>query len=241
MKKIKKVIPLLAVLVFVFSFGACGEDPRTMDYNGYTYEDLQGACQNTAMTLEQMSYEDAAMYMDGSSDTTSKLVTSWMENRAQVGDFLGFGDFEVVKSGKTLTAAQTINYSIRPMVLTYVFNATSMEVTDIMVDLVYTTGEKMSKAGLNTVLCLLVVFAVLIIISLVIAAFNIIPKIQNAMKKPEPVEESPKTDFVEQIAERETAAVTEDTALIAVIAAAIAADTGTSPDGFVVRSIKRRV
>ena len=34
--------------------------------------------------------------------------------------------------------------------------------------------------------------------------------------------------------------VTDDTELAAVIAAAVAASEGTSPDGFVVRSIKRR-
>ena len=240
MKMLKKVIPCLVLILCLFGMTACGEDPRTVDYNGYSYDELQDACVNTALTLEQISPEEAAAYQESGSETTAKLVSSWMENRPPLGEFVGFGEFEVTKSGKTLTAAQTLNYEVRPMILTYVFNANSMEVTDITVDLVYTTGEKMQKAGLNTVLCLGVVFAVLIIISLIIAAFGIFPKLQAAAakKKETPAPEVKSPDIVEQIKERET--VTDDTALIAVIAAAIAADTGTSPDGFVVRSIKRR-
>ena len=46
--------------------------------------------------------------------------------------------------------------------------------------------------------------------------------------------------FVEQVAERESSVATDDTELVAVIAAAVAMDTGLPADGFVVRSIRRR-
>ena len=240
MKSKRRIALLLSVVVmlFAFAFAGCGEDMRSMDFNGYTYEDLQGACQNTQLALDQITPADAAAYTEGASDQTAALVNNWLEIKPELGDFVGFGDFKVTKSGKTLTAEQITQYTNRPVILTYVFNAKNMEVTDITVDMVYTTGEKMSKAGLNTVLCICVVFAVLIIISLVIAAFNLIPKIQKAFEKQPDQAAEEKQDFVEQIAEREN--LTDDNELIAVIAAAIAASTGTSTDGFVVRSIRRR-
>lgn len=233
----KKLTLLIAVCLLVFGLAACGEDPRTVDYNGYTYDELQEACQSTVRTLESLSMAELQSYLESGSESTAALVTSWVENRADLGNFVGFGDFQVEKAGKTLTAAQTVLYEERPLTLTYVFNYNTMDVTDINVDQVYTTAEKMGKAGLNTIMCISIVFVVLIVISLVIYAFKLIPKIQAAFSKKE--EEKPAGDtFVEQIERRETQQDSGE--LIAVIAAAIAASTGTSTDDFVVRSIRRR-
>lgn len=105
-------------------------------------------------------------------------------------------------------------------------------------------GDKMGKAGLNTLMGMGTVFVVLILISLIISAMGLIPKLQNKMKK-----KADKADEKENkpaaIAETVTAAVEEeelsdDLELIAVIAAAIAAsEDAASADGFVVRSIRK--
>ena len=82
------------------------------------------------------------------------------------------------------------------------------------------------------------VFAVLIFIAFIISLFKYIPAIQAAFskktKKEEAVVESAQVPVVETVDE------TDDLELVAVIAAAIAAYEGTTTDGFVVRSIKRR-
>lgn len=98
-----------------------------------------------------------------------------------------------------------------------------------------TMGDLMTKAGLNTLIGMGTVFIVLILISIIISCFAIIPKIQGLFnkKKEVPVVETAAPAVVE---EEEFA---DDTELVAVIAAAIAAYEGTSTDGFVVRSIKR--
>lgn len=232
----KKILPILAMCLLLLGIAGCGTDPKTVDYNGYTYDDLQTSCQSTVKTLESMSESDMESYLQNGSEITQNLVTNWKENRTGLGDFIGFGEFEVDKAGKTLSATQTVNYEARPLTLTYVFNYNSMEVTSVDVDLVYTTGEKMEKAALNTVLCMTVVFAVLIVISLIIYAFSFIPKLQASFGKKKTDET--KESVVEQISVKEQNQ--DDTELIAVIAAAIAAATGSSTDDFVVRSIKRR-
>jgi sodium pump decarboxylase gamma subunit len=114
----------------------------------------------------------------------------------------------------------------------------------ISTNVTYSFGELMKNAALNTLIGMGTVFIVLILISLIISCFNFIPKIQEKFTK--------KTDtktataggdvsadpVVAQIAAKEELA--DDTELVAVIAAAIAAYEGAgSTDGFVVRSIRK--
>lgn len=101
----------------------------------------------------------------------------------------------------------------------------------------------LSAAGINTLICLLMVFAVLIFISFLISLFKYIPKIEAALaKKKENKSElatSAVSNAVSQIEAKEEEELVDDLELVAVITAAIAASTGTSTDGFVVRSIRR--
>lgn len=103
-------------------------------------------------------------------------------------------------------------------------------------------GEMMLKAALNTAIGMGTVFTVLVLICLIISCFGVIPKIQAAFSKKE--EAAPGVDKgVAQIARQEEAVdEPDDLELVAVIAAAIAASEGAaSTDGFVVRSIRRRL
>lgn len=101
----------------------------------------------------------------------------------------------------------------------------------------YSTGEIMAKAGMNTLIGMGTVFAVLILISLIISCFTFISKFEKQKKQeaPAPAVAAP---VVEQAAANEE--LSDDTELVAVIAAAIAAYEGAaSTDGFVVRSIRK--
>jgi sodium pump decarboxylase gamma subunit len=101
----------------------------------------------------------------------------------------------------------------------------------------YSTGEIMAKAGMNTLIGMGTVFAVLILISLIISCFTFISKFEKQKKQeaPAPAVAAP---VVEQTAANEE--LSDDTELVAVIAAAIAAYEGAaSTDGFVVRSIRK--
>lgn len=102
----------------------------------------------------------------------------------------------------------------------------------------YSLGEKMSKAGLNTVIGMGTVFAMLIIIAFIIGLFGVIPTLFKGNKKKDKTEEGI-NKAVEQIVKNETAE-SSDAELVAVIAAAVAAYEGTTDtSGFVVRSIRK--
>lgn len=101
-----------------------------------------------------------------------------------------------------------------------------------------TMGQLMARAGLNTLIGMGTVFVVLILISLIISCFGLIPKMQEKFKKKATTPEKAAPAPV-QAAGVEEEELSDDTELVAVIAAAIAAYEGTSTDGFRVRSIKR--
>lgn len=107
-------------------------------------------------------------------------------------------------------------------------------------------ADSMTKAALNTVISMSIVFGVLVLIIFVISGFKIFPYLEAKKKEKEQANtnQSAANAFANQIEQREEQQVVEelvdDTELVAVIAAAIAASTGTSTDGFVVRSIRRR-
>ena len=107
----------------------------------------------------------------------------------------------------------------------------------------YTLGENMEQAAMNMVMGMGTVFIVLIFISFLISCFKYINRFEEKMKNkgkkedPEPLAAAePAPAAVVQAAEENLA---DDLELVAVITAAIAASTGTSPSGLVVRSIRR--
>ena len=107
----------------------------------------------------------------------------------------------------------------------------------------YTLGEQMSKAGMNTLMGMGTVFAVLILIMALIYLFAFIPKIEKSLADKKAKKNSADTsasvdNTIAQIIENEE--LSDDTELVAVIAAAIAAYEGSgSADGVVIRSIRR--
>lgn len=235
----KKIFLIAAMCVMLLGLTACSQtDPASVDYNGHSYEELQANCQGTVQTLTFMSEEEKMYYLQSGAESVVNLINRWDEAVAEYGSFVDFGDFEITKSGKTLTAEQTLHMENRDVILTYVYTYHSMAIEDITIDGVYTTGEKMSTALMNTVMGISIVFLVLIIICLLICCFNIFPYLEKKKAAKSAVKEK-MVSHIEAI-EEQRANETDDIELVAVIAAAIAAAEGTSADGFVVRSIRRR-
>ncbi len=93
------------------------------------------------------------------------------------------------------------------------------------------------KALMNTLIGMGTVFLVLIFISYIISLFKYIN--QTDTKKTIETVPTPTLIPSEPIAEEIEEELVDDTELVAVISAAIAAYAGTSSEGFQVRSIKR--
>ena len=247
----KKKISLLGlILILVLSFTGCGKS-ETTEYDQTTLEQYaEFVVQNfNAMTDEQLdSFSDmrdlqldtqlmnAGLPVDGTDFLT--MISSWEAAEEECGAYVEHGDWtmEVKNDGVSLTSEA--KYENRDADIVFSFDEKgNMESMDVSAH--YSTGEILKKAGLNTVLGMGTVFVVLIFISFIIYLLGYIPKLQEKLaNKDKKVEE--KKEAPVQAAPAPVAAAEDDAELVAVIAAAIAAAEGTSTDGFVVRSIKRR-
>ena len=247
----KKKISLLGlILILVLSFTGCGKS-ETTEYDQTRFEQYaEFVVQNfEAMTTEQLdSFSDmrdlqldtqlmnAGLPVDGTDFLT--MISSWEAAEEECGAYVEHGDWtmEVKNDGVSLTSEA--KYENRDADIVFSFDEKgNMESMDVSAH--YSTGEILKKAGLNTVLGMGTVFVVLIFISFIIYLLGYIPKLQQKMaNKDKKVEE--KKEAPVQAAPAPAAAAEDDAELVAVIAAAIAAAEGTSTDGFVVRSIKRR-
>ena len=142
------------------------------------------------------------------------------------------------------TASYDIQYGLRRVSMNVAYDS-DLTITDITFSPVYSMGEAMTKAALNTLLGMGSVFCVLILIMIIIYMFGIIPKIQKAIADKKAKKEKVSTEesvdkTIANIVEKEEGELVDDTELVAVISAAIAAYEGNaSTDGFVVRSIRK--
>lgn len=244
----KKIVLAISLCLFVLGFAACGEDPKKVDYNGTSYDQLESTSENLATALVGLSDEEMDKYNPQSvDDMTFQLVSKWKELKPDVGEYKDLGEFSIEKSGKTLTTTHIVDFSKRDLTLTCVYNYLDMQISDVTLEENYSLGETMQKAAMNTLMGLGTVFLILILISLIIYGFKVIPYLQQraeakkAAQTPqaETVQAVPQAAPVPMVVPQDEPKV-DDYELVAVIAAAIAAAQRTSSDGFVVRSIKRR-
>ncbi len=238
----KKVSLMLCLVIMILTMTACGTDPASVDYFGMAYEDLKSGMERDVASLVGMTDENRESIYSYGSEEVIHLLETWDASTGELGPYQGLGEFSIDKTKDSVTTEQIVHFPGRDIILTYVYTydyeIKQAVLDDATVDLVYTIGEQMGKAAMNTVLGMGTVFAVLILISLIIYAFNLIPYIQKKFSRK--WKETEENAVVVQIERREEQELTDDCELVAVITAAIAAGTGASADSFVVRSIHRR-
>ena len=166
-------------------------------------------------------------------------MTAWDDARDEVGELKEAGKAEVEFSNHQYTATVPVDFEKLDAKFVYVFEDVEGVLTPVSasVDVQYPLSTTMKNAGLNTVMGLGIVFVILVLLIFIISLFKFIPGSPAAAKK-EKKEEAP-VPAPAAVPVQETVQAADDTELIAVIAAAIAAAEGTTTDGFVVRSIRK--
>ena len=263
-RNMKKMISLLALLVCVMSLAGCAGRETLPKEDMYKANSDKYVALLTSQTEEELNeqiaylednFEDfeqeIALYpylmgsgskFDFTADAYLALFKSYVSNMDEFGAYVGVKEYEggVEKDGE-VTYDVVYEFEKHDMRLSLVYDSHDI-ITTVTADPIYSTGEILQKAGMNTLLGMGVVFAVLILISLIISCFNFIPAIERKFSKKKAAEKKAATPAVTAApATPAETAVTDDLELVAVITAAVAAAMGTaSADGFVVRSIKRR-
>ena len=195
-----------------------------------------------AAEIEDFVGRLASGLIDASNPYFSNVVANWNSSLPDIGTYQGIVSSDVKMDGDQIIVDVTVAGSEHNAVVEYVGDIDGT--FSITINVSYSMGELMQKAALNTLMGMGTVFAVLILISLIISCFNLIPKIQAAFgKKPAAQTSAPAAAPKAAPAAASAPAqenLTDDLELVAVIAAAIAASEGAvSTDGFVVRSIRK--
>lgn len=239
------------VLILIFSLAGCGSKSTGSEYNKEELEQYANAIILNFSSMSEEAFEEYrsmsdytlnyTLMMTGlpvTGDDLRTMMDAWKAGQEDCGEFQEIGEFtmETSNTGAVLTAPITAD---RPGEIQFSFNENG-QMESITVNAHYTTGEILTKAGLNTVLGMGTVFVVLIFISFIISLFEKIPALEEKFRKKEAAPAAAPAPAPVAAPEPVVEAQADDSELIAVIAAAIAAAEGTTTDGFIVRSIKRR-
>lgn len=248
MLNMKKFLLVLCMTACLFGLTACSSSDDTSASNNskisYDEESYKSAIMDDLKTLSESSDEEIALYIENAdSDGVAALIESWKTTSEEVGQINGFSDWTFsITEDDSLEVTVLVDCTLHDMDYKIVFTKNN-EIDYATFNVKYTLAEKMTKAGLNTIIGICLVFAVLILISFIISLFKYISVFEQKMKDRKSgnagAKEMSAESTIAQIVQREEEEYTDDLELVAVIAAAIAASEGVSPDGLVVRSIRK--
>lgn len=280
----KKLIALLCAFTCIFSLTACSFDSRelTADEKSRVQELETGLAMQMTNFLgiftDDEGYENFAGYnpeeleyiMDATSQGTIMVdgygfktaMESFHLAGKTTGDIEEITNIKAKVDGTQIVVSADVRCKKKNATVELIFsNDLFLKLKGGALNPVAGFWEMMEKAALNTVIGMGTVFAVLILISLIIACFVFVPKLEAGCKKlgagfknilsvfsrkknsTEGIDNAVAQikQQEEILGEADNAQITDDTELVAVIAAAVAAYEGSvNTDGFVVRSIRRR-
>ena len=205
---------------------------------------MQQGIESVLTQLETMSKAQVDELAEGTGSGAA-VAMNWQSVRQSLGKHTEVGVPQITTEGNIIRAVSEVKYD-------GVNDKTKVEVTyevdqaaqtfSMNWDVNYPLGTLMAQAGMNTVMGIGIVFLTLLFLSWLIGRLHIIPDIVEGRKKKsaEPAKAAaPAPAPAPAPAAEEEEELVDDTELVAVIAAAIAASENTSTDGFVVRSIKK--
>ena len=236
----KKLLAILGVITCMVGLCAGGKEEAQPSADNAADEMIIQQFEAMVEQFNTIVSQDAVEQFTEDKVIYNALV-DWQNALEDIGNFEGTNGGTVDISDEEIVVSINISGSDHNAVMDIVFAADMSGYEGISTNIKYTTAENMGRAAMNTLIGMGTVFVVLIIISLIISAFSVIPKLEAKMKKSgkqetaQPAKAAPVA--VPAVVEEE---LSDDTELVAVIAAAIAAYEGSgSTDGFVVRSIRK--
>lgn len=245
----KKWLIALGMTICLLGLTACGAKEETVTYMSDSdavslgTQAVQLLSDVVSQGMEE-TYVAQVAYNGEDGQVYKSAFESWSKALPDIGNVLGIGnvtantvELDILGMPKEGALDIEVLGSNHDAVVEVLFEYG--EIAAITTNVNFSFSENMGKAGLNTLIGMGTVFTVLILISLIIYAFNLINVIQDKMAK-KSVEQTPTAQAVDNtIAQIVAKEESDDLELVAVISAAIAAYEGTSTDGFVVRSIRK--
>lgn len=249
-QNMKRVLLVLCMVTCLFSLSACSSKANVaaeaLDESTASY--ITQISESLLQQISSFNEADAATAEVGLRKEKQTVLAdglaSWLNIMSDTGSMTGIvtSYAEEADDGYACTVVADFENRKVEFKIFYSMEGQNLEPTSISFAPEYTTGERMTKAAMNTLMGMGTVFLVLIFISILIGCFKYINAFEKNMKDkaaasvvvpaPAAAVAAPEVPAVEE-------ELVDDLELVAVITAAIAAATGSSTDGLVVRSIKR--
>ena len=156
------------------------------------------------------------------------------------------GEIKAIKSDEAILNVDKEGYSVsisivgekRSAIVRIAYDKNMQKVNSMSINVNYNLGEKLSKAGLNTLIGMATVFIILIFIIFIIDAFKYISVFEEKLAKKPGELTKEEIKLKEEVSTQEN--LPEDQELVAVISAAIMAyEEENNTDGLIVRSLKK--
>ncbi len=248
----KKIRVLLCMLAVLFCFTGCSVKKSEVEYDTAAMQQTVDVIISSfaAMTEDEFNqYKDLSNYQLNyvmmnsglriEAEQFVAMIESWEAGEKECGAYVSHGEYEFETTNDGVVVSTEVQYEERNATLSFTFSEDSF-LGSMDVSAKYSLEEIMTKAGLNTVMGMGVVFAVLIFLALLIYMMKYIPKLVDSSIKSYIEEEETVVETKNDTVAVASVECVDDLELVAVITAAIAAMEGTSAEGFVVRSIRRR-
>lgn len=231
----KKFLLVLGMITCIFGLTACQKEEVITENYGVTEEQAAEYGKGLIETIN-----DIVLYQEMEQYASEEVIYAALENYASalkdMGDYQSVDRYTVTYDDGIIIDLE-VSGSLRDATVQIILDE-ELLLVGISTNVVYSFGEMMAKAGLNTLMGMGTVFMVLILISLLISSFSLISSFQKKKDKKAQNSVAAADKAIEQIIEKEE--LNDNLELAAVIAAAVAAYEGAaSSDGYVVRSIKR--
>ena len=186
-QRIRRIWLALCMAVCLFALAGCSAAADTAETIDPQIEmAMQSGSQQYLDLFNQMddaSIEQALATSVKNKDTVMEnALKSWDSIKDDLGAFVSSETAVVTKGDDGYIARMNTVYEKRAMEFTLIADEDLSKVETISFSPVYTTGEKMAKAGMNTLMGMGVVFAVLIFISWLISMFKYISVFEAKMK-----------------------------------------------------------
>ena len=249
MKKWLKTIPVfVCILALCAMLTACGgsaksaPDPDAVELTQEQEQQWYDSAEQFILSMDE-AVETGTSVMSAEDPVYGPALDSWENARKDIGEILSIEGSSAVFTKTDGTVRMLVDGSSHDaeVVFSVEMGDSYSNITGITTNVIYSFGELMQQAGMNTLLGMGTTFAVLILLSLIIALFGRLIGGAGARKtKPSAAAEASDKAAASDSAVQDDTDYADDAALVAVIAAVVAAYEGkASADGFVVRSIRK--
>ena len=133
-------------------------------------------------TIIPLSDEEIDAYMNSGDEFTENAISSWASSKEELGEFKETKDAEVTYANGEYTVTVPGEFEKADANFVYVFDENAIP-TSMNVDVQYSMGVTLQRAGLNTLMGIGIVFLMLVFLSFVIYLFRFIPALLEGKKK----------------------------------------------------------